>query len=508
MNREDRLLAEILFFLLMFIGCNSYANNIGVSNISLQGQNITNHYNMVRFDITWENSWRNDIAGSGNSAPFNWDAAWVFVKYRVGSGPWQHAFLNNTGHVNPAGSTITAGLLDPGLPFNETDNPGIGVFIFRDANGAGTFSSAGVQLRWNYGANGLSDTSTVVIRVYAIEQVYVPQGSFYAGSGGTETSAFYQYPATTSAFRISGEGEIEIGTAPNNLYYNQSTYGGDGLGPLPPAFPKGYNAFYCMKYEISQQQYVDFLNSLTQLQANSRKYTGSANRYRISGNSAGSYATANPCVACNNLNWADLAAYFDWSGLRPLTELEYEKACRGTLPPVPDEFAWGTTEVANTHYDLENSGEPNEKIASGYNTASGNAAYGLTTPMNGSINGPVRVGVFAGNSSNTGRVTAGATYYGILEMSGNLLEHFVTVGNPAGRAFTGKHGNGAIAGNGNADVQNWPGPSSLGAGFRGGYWYYHAWYLRISERSGAAGTDATRYNSDGGRGGRTAPLPE
>jgi len=63
-----------------------------------------------------------------------------------------------------------------------------------------------------------------------------------------------------------------------------------------------------MKYELSQQGYVDFLNSLTQAQANARKYNGTTYRYAITGNSPGTYSTANPYVACNNLNWADLAA--------------------------------------------------------------------------------------------------------------------------------------------------------------------------------------------------------
>ena len=175
---------------------------------------------------------------------------------------------------------------------------------------------------------------------------------------------------------------------------------------------------------------------------------------------------------------------------------------------MPNEYSWGTTDIANSPYTLSDSGADNENIATNYSGTLGNAAYSLTTPFNGSINGPVRVGIFAGNSSNSGRVTAGASYYGVMEMSGNLLEHFITVGNPTGRAFTGLHGNGLLNTNGNANVTNWPGPSSLGAGFRGGYWYYHAWYLRVSERSGAAGTDPNRYYSDGGRGGRTAPSPE
>jgi len=62
------------------------ANNINVTNVKVTGQNTTagvNHtsnYSLVQFDLTWENSWRT------SSAPNNWDAAWVFVKYRVGSG--------------------------------------------------------------------------------------------------------------------------------------------------------------------------------------------------------------------------------------------------------------------------------------------------------------------------------------------------------------------------------------------------------------------------------------
>lgn len=495
---KTKIISVFISCLLLFTINSSIANNISVSSISLTGQNVQNHYTLIKFDIQWDNSWRT-VSGPGN-----WDAAWVFVKFRVNSGQWQHAFLNNTGHNNPPGSTISVGLLDPSLPFNVTTNPGMGVFIYRDAAGTGTFSKSNVLLRWNYGANGLNDNATVDIRVYAIEHVYIPSGSFYLGSGGTETSAFYKYPSASNPYQVTNEGEIIVGTSADNLYYNNSTYGGDRLGPIPVLFPKGYNAFYCMKYEISQQGYVDFLNSLTAEQASYRYYNGSSFRYAISMTN-GVYSTVNPYVACNNLNWADITAYFDWSGLRPLTELEFEKACRGTLPPVPNEYAWGNTNVTSSPYALSNSGANNETIASNYSTTSGNAAYNLTTPYNGTINGPLRTGIFAGNGSNAGRVTAGATYYGVMEMSGNLLEHFVTAGNPAGREFTGKHGNGILNVYGNADVTGWPGAASYGAGFRGGYWYYYAWYLRISERSGAAGTDANRYDSDGGRGGRTAP---
>ncbi|MCB9178869.1 MAG: hypothetical protein H6590_05555 [Flavobacteriales bacterium] len=51
--------------------------------------------------------------------------------------------------------------------------------------------------------------------------------------------------------------------------------GGHPTGTQAPVatYPNGYNAYYCGKYEISQQQYVDFLNTLTRPQQNARTAT-------------------------------------------------------------------------------------------------------------------------------------------------------------------------------------------------------------------------------------------
>lgn len=457
--------------LLLFAGSVA-ANNINVSNIRVTGQNTTAgennpaNYTLVQFDLSWENSWRT------SSAPNNWDAAWVFVKYRVGSGDWQHAWLNNTGHSSGTGTsaTIDAGLLTPGTAFHATTNPALGVFIYRSADGTGNFSITGAQLRWNYGANGVADNATVDVKVFAIEMVYVPAGNFYVGSGGTETSAFYMYPTTTNPYQITGEGAITVGTTDGNLYYPSSTYGGDQSGPIPANFPKGYAAFYCQKYEISQQQYVDFLNTLTSAQASTRYPNATTNRHAITV-SGGVYSTTNPYVACNFLSWMDGAAYSDWAGLRPMTELEFEKACRGLETPVANEYAWGTATVAGNAYTLGNPSANNEGIASNYSTSTGNASYDIT---DGSIDGPLRVGIFAAHADNSGRITAGASYYGIMELSGNLWERAVTVGNATGRDFTGLHGNGALSTNGHANETAWPGLTSgevtgaTGSGFRGG----------------------------------------
>ena len=542
---------RLLPIVIMIIGSTCFANNITVNNVSIIGQNTTDHYSLVQFTLSWENSWRNDQGGIGQAEPHNWDAAWVFIKYRLGNGEWKQAWLNNEGNTGPEECTIDIGLLSPGTSFNPTTNPGLGAFIYRNANGTGTNSFSNIRLRWNYGDNGLIDASTVEIKIFAIEMVFIPQGAFYVGSGGSDTSGFYKYPTITDAYQISSEAEINVGMTNGSLYYPLNSFvpggqGGDQLGPVPAAFPKGYSSFYCMKYEISQQQYVEFLNTLNRTQQNSRTeselssgITTVTNRYVMSntqviasrngircdaivsandpiifycdfnGNDVGGEENDGQTIACNYLEWADLAAYLDWSGLRPMSEFEYEKSCRGTLSPVPGEYAWGTSSVAGstTHfnYTFSNSAGSNENIATNYNTSmgTGNAFYEYTG--GNLIHGPMRVGIFAGNINNTGRITAGATYYGIMEMSGNVWERAVTVGLSSGRLYTGVHGNGLLNTIGNHDVLSWPGTNGTGAGFRGAGFTYHLWDMNVSGRRLVALSSGTRHYGRGGRGVRTSP---
>ncbi len=110
---------------LLLTAASAQANNLTVSNISLTGLDTVDNFILVQFDITWKNSWR--VTG----APSNWDGAWVFVKYRVDGGPWIHATLNLTGHTAPSGSSI------------DTPMDGKGMFIYRSADGTGTFTLMG-----------------------------------------------------------------------------------------------------------------------------------------------------------------------------------------------------------------------------------------------------------------------------------------------------------------------------------------------------------------------------
>ena len=513
---------HLFILIMMLLAQKAWCNNVQVSNVYLTGQNTANDFTLVNFSVAWENSWRYA------NGPSNWDAVWVFVKYRIGAGPWLHASLNNTGHITDSWVSLENGLLTPGAPFNSTTNPVMGVFLYRNAPGTGSFLGA-AQLRWNYGANGVADNAEVDIKVFAIEMVYVPQGNFYVGSGGSETGAFYTYPNAQTPFLITSESPITVGAQTGNIYYpNPNGQAGDQAGPIPAAFPKGYAAFYAMKYEISQLAYVDFLNTLTRQQQINRvrtnltnqqvperfvmtSYNDPDNRSSIScrqsippvpgvvdffcdlnNNTIPNENNDGQNLACNYLKYTDMSAYLDWAALRLMTEFEFEKCGRGPLFPIAGEFAWGDNSRYG-HLGLLNSGSaseiPNDYVS---NTASDVSA------------GPLRTGAFARTSSN--RTRSGAGYYGCLELTSNAWERSISVGNLAGRNYTGVHGNGILDAGGNEDVSAWPTPASaLGLALRGGSYNSYVANGRLSDRDRAAMAlpEVASYDC-GGRGVRTA----
>ncbi|HNK27123.1 MAG TPA: hypothetical protein PLE31_20290, partial [Cyclobacteriaceae bacterium] len=124
-----------LYYLCMAVLCllhvGAYSNDIAVSNATLTGQNAASDFTLVRFDISWSNSWR------VSSGPSNWDAAWVFVKFRIEggtgctAGSWQHATLSAT----PGDHSVTTnnGVVPAIMPTAD----GKGVFLYRSANGSG-----------------------------------------------------------------------------------------------------------------------------------------------------------------------------------------------------------------------------------------------------------------------------------------------------------------------------------------------------------------------------------
>jgi hypothetical protein len=92
-----------------------------------------------------------------------------------------------------------------------------------------------------------------------------------------------------------------------------------------------------------------------------------------------------------------------------------------------------------------------------------------------------------------------------MELSGNLWEHPVSVGNAPGRAFTGLHGNGVLSTAGHADVTAWPGllsgevTGAVGCCVRGGEWKFAASFLRVSDRKYGAFGLTNRFEDCGFR---------
>ena len=136
-----------------------------------------------------------------------------------------------------------------------------------------------------------------------------------------------------------------------------------------------------------------------------------------------------------------------------MTELEFEKACRGTVYPVNSENAAGTVAQASATYAISNSGAANEAVTVYTGSVlDANITYNSTSPGG---NSPLRVGIHATAYAN--RISAGAGYYGGLDLSGNIEEVCVTTANAAGRSFTGTSGDGSLNAAGDADENYWPG---------------------------------------------------
>jgi Uncharacterized conserved protein len=533
----DNFVISLLLLVFSSISAAAYSNNIQITNLSIPTQNTSFHYSMVQFDLSWDGSWRTSTLES------NYDGAWVFGKFRKqGSTVWNHCTLGTSGHQSATGSTINA------------PSDGKGVFVYKDADAIGSNTFTGMKLRWEYGTDGVADGDKVELCIFGIEMVYIPQGSFYVGDGtatGPSTYGQFETAYLGIPYHITSEATpATLGGSSMSSMGNNNAQGMDPAGlddfndatakALPAAFPKGYNAFWIMKYEVSQEQYVQFLNKLTYTQqarrtqeppnspagrnafrqtdnTNTSEYrngidiktpgvsSGTPAVYGCNLNNNGVYDESDDGanIACNFMHFTDCEAYLDWAGLRPITELEYEKACRGTVFPVAGEYAWGNTSVTSAISSSLNNTRTELEISS--NSAS-NCAYSasLITTL-----GPIRTGSFSQAATN--RAQSGGSYYGVMDMSGNTREMIITLGNATGRAFTGTSGDGVLAASGEAAVTGWPSgfqadaSNAVGAGYRGGDWgETDLLRLRVSERNAATYPYKWRDPQYGFRGGRTA----
>lgn len=503
-----KFLSTIILFLFLYA---IQANNLLINNGDINSNSLT-------FNISWDNSW--NLTSQGG----NYDAVWVFIKGKNITGHWSHIDLSTNNSVHTANYPL-------GI---ETVSDGKGIFIKNISSGVINIQPSPVTLIAEQNLSNFSE-----IRIYGIEMVHIPQGEFYLGDGVSISSLGN---VDGNPMLISSENEIAGSNLtivnPNSQFTPQSL-----PSIIPQVYPKGFKPFYVMKYEVSQIQYVDFLNILTYTQQQSRTaYAPSS--------PVGTYAMVNPNQpdslyrngiviehsgspsgvpakyamdynanevfndetdglhrAANFLSWGDLSAYLDWAALRPMTEMEFEKICRGaSIPPVMGEFAWGSSLVTNANNTI-NDGTFFEAVSDVPSSGSGLANHGNFVFTEGwGLRGVLRTGFAAGE--NTSRLEAGAAYYGVMELSGNVWEQTIMLAG-GGEVFQGNAGDGELTENGYANQPSWCNPSTAaGVILKGGGWAstisaVGSWRdLAISDRFYSHIKPSTRRNSLGGRGAR------
>jgi hypothetical protein len=272
-------------------------NYLLVQNVITTGNNASNKTIQVQFDLSWGNTWWDEI---------NWDAAWVFMKYKTAAGEWKHAKINPTGYDHGQGS--------PNIIQPTSDK--LGAFIRLGLKGQGNFNAEGMQLQWNYGLDGLNSVNGLEVKVFAVDMVYIPEGGFFASdfsmTGGNLVVNQRLSPKFSGNYRIKGDAGVDE----------------NGDGQIDNSnYPTGFYPFYVYKKPLSRQQFSDFLNCLSAGQLNQYSSIAAGNGFVLN---SGLYYHPDPYgVFSPGLDFA--LAYADWSGMRPLSQLEKNKLFNGAF---------------------------------------------------------------------------------------------------------------------------------------------------------------------------------
>jgi hypothetical protein len=473
-------MTKAFIFLLMLLTATGavWANNVQLTNVSIINNGPGNI--QVKFDLSWDNSWRTNVGQN------NYDGVWVFFKYKNPAvGTWAHMTMTGSNNVVPVGVDV----------YQTNDFLKIGAMIYRESTNMGTGTTTLTDIKL-----GVISTLpyNIDLRGFAVEMVFVPAPTtrpfFGDGNGTTESTNALHYTNNTATNSSvvpmladnNSYDDAEIDVDGIYVYSNDTIQKSNPIGSLDP-FPT-MKALWCMKYEIDQAQYRDFLNTLTYTQQAARTAnapnssvgtgafgTAGADRqfievatvgvasttpavYGCDGNANNTYNEAGDgeWIPCGNLMWPDVAAYLDWSGLAPMSELQFERITRGhssagSQPAVLGEYAWGTATIFGSTYTLSGASTTSE-LTTNASTTLGNAAYSTTSSS------PFRAGIFATGVST--RITSGAAFFGPMEMSGSLDEYVVSIGTAAGRSVRFiPNGSGSISAAGNAQL------SVGGAGF-------------------------------------------
>jgi formylglycine-generating enzyme required for sulfatase activity len=488
------LLRTSFFCLALLLTTGSWASNVSLKLISQNGKNVS-------LLISWEHG----FSAGKTTAPH--DAIWLFAKESYGSLEFSNM---------PVHCTFTSSRLVSSNGFSDSLVPsGAGLFLRTIGERFFDRDSAIVELQ-------LQNEAEADLSFFALEMVYVAAGGYFLGDRASNHTFS---DSSRAGFPLYVDNEMPL--TYNKVGYNQiyTKLKSDLIADsclIPTTFPKGTKSFYMMKHELSQHAWAGFLSTLPQ-SALAQLYPGLKQGAYISANpldrngiywlptggftvddrrNGQSEATDGLFRACNNLSFSDLLAYLDWAALRPLTELEFEKATRGPLPAIAKEFAWGNnTTACNTTFLLDDgtTSERGEGIDTSCSYANYAAPFGQVY-----INGPIRQGFAARNS--TSRTQAAAGYYGAMELSGNVWEQTIAI-HPSSCGFTSLPGDGMLDDRGQANEVGWQGLQPIARGGGCNSLIYPALSypfrdLAISDRYYANTDLSLRRPTTGGRGAR------
>lgn len=430
--------------ILLFMVLISFTNYSDLLANNLTITNVTYTNSKVSLDISWDNSWK-------TSDGYN-DGVWLFIKAKNSIGEWVHVRIQNYS----TGSIVST------IPSDSN-----GAIITRNTVGSGTISSSITFTILNTDLGPTPD-----FKVFGIEMVKINGGAFYAGDGSS-FHRFHQGNSTTTPYYVADSNQITVGNTSSDINLESVNL---LTSTIPATYPTGFDEFYVMKYEITQEQYVAFLNTLTPSQQQTRTASdlsniSSSNRFvmrsvgsplnrngiacdsnasnaspitfycDLNNNGTANEADDGQNIACIFLTYNDSLAYLDWAAMRPMTDLEYEKASRGFTASVANELAFGSNSFTNAG-TITNSGLANESV-------SNIGANGLTNINNNASGGPLRAGIFATASSN--RLQSGASYFGVMDLAGNLNE-FTIATIDTNLSYTYTFGNGALTSSGKQDA--------------------------------------------------------
>lgn len=468
MLRKVRILSVLLLLCVT-----ASANNLSLGS-TVKILEVSSAEATFEISLKWDNAWRDS---------YNNDAAWIFLKYRTERSGWSPVLLQDNAEVG-TGYSILSG---------KSGGATTGFFVYVASSFSGRASTT-VRVKWTYPSSVSAEeirSNKVFIMAQGIEMVYVPYGGYTLGDGSSSGSFV---DADGKSVEIKNDEDLDIFSKDGGAVY------------LYQPYPNAYNGYYMMKYELSQEQYVAFINTLTpteQLKLLPQLSTLKKGQYlfgasgkpsrrngvivsqawtaakaavldnNLDGNESYGGEADGRTVACNYMSVNDLLGYASWAGLRPMAETEYEKSCRRLSPQnvTAGEYAWGTT-MLNGMPGLQSDTEGRREE----NPAGGNVnAAGTFTVFPG--DGPVRCGAFASIAVN--REMAGAGFSGVMEMSGNVTELCVNAG--ATRFDGSIHGSGVFS------TETWGGQMSANNfGLRGGGFSSVKERLRVSDREEAA----------------------